>query len=108
MIALAEQPLIVTREQLLKTWQQDCQRMGWPDTFDGCLQHELYGRLLRARALGQAIAAQRRSCRVPAPQPERTRPLDRGPAPSHPVRPAQAHLFDPKRLAAGDKPDDDD
>lgn len=111
---MAAAPLIVTPELLQQAWQQRPRH--WPDSVEACQAHPVYSRLLRASAMGLAEADRRRAARAAdwaAMQPPAGASTPAAPAPARsspkpPSRPAQAALFDPKRLAAGDTDDDDD
>lgn len=102
-----------TNEQLLDAWRQR-RRPDWPTTFEATMQDPLYARLVRTHALHGIPTRQRPVIERPEP------PQVAGAAPMPPARPAttaaraapapsrQAALFDRKRLAAGERDDDDE
>ena len=114
---MAAQPLVVTPELLLTAWRQR-RRADWPASYDDCMADPRLRGLVRAQALGLAQAARSRATRAAvlagtqaATQAATTPAAPARPAPlprTAPPRPAQGRLFDPKRLAAGDRTDDDD
>jgi len=101
---MADAPLTCTPEQLLMAWQQR-RRPSWPASYEACMADPLICRLVRAKALGLAQAARQQAARTVAAVAEPTRAAAR---PASPPTPRPVRTFDPKRLAAGDTPDDDD
>lgn len=99
-----------TREQLLEAWRQR-RRDDWPVSFEAAMQDPLYARLVRTHALHSPPSRQRPAIERPDP------PLAAGAAPTPPARRApierravrrQAALFDRKRLAAGERDDEEE
>lgn len=92
---MAAPPVLITPELLQAAWQHR-RRPDWPATYADTMAHPMLRRLVRAQAIGLALAQRRRDAAALQPRP----------APRQPALPPLP-LFDPKRAAAGDTHDDD-
>lgn len=110
-------PLVVTPELMRAAWQAR-RRPSWPDSYEACMAEPLLRGLVKASAMGMARAQMDRQCQqatraAATPPAQAASPRAALPPSSRTTQPTsarplrQAALFDPKRLAAGDKPDDD-
>lgn len=93
-------------EQLLEAWRQR-RRPNWPALFEDAMRDPVYARLVRMHALHAPPTRQRPAIERPDP------PQACADAPMPPARaartaaPQQPALFDRKRLAAGEREDEE-
>jgi hypothetical protein len=90
-------PVVVTLADLQAAWLQR-RRGDWPPTFDAVMADPMLGRLVRAEAIGRALALRRHLAKHSAPA-SRTAPAWLPPRQKAPV-------FDRKRAASGEREDD--
>lgn len=94
------QRLHITPEALRRAYEQH-HTPDWPDTYDACMAHPLYSRLVRTLALGHAQAQRRQAGQCWPTPPRAGRPARCSvPAPAR----QGALAFDAKRAAAHDLP----
>jgi hypothetical protein len=98
----------VTLADLHAAWMQR-RRGDWPCSFEQVMADPLLGRLVRAEAIGRALAARRFEARQAAATPAALAPLRQHACTSTspwPARRQQAPIFDRKRAASGEREDD--
>lgn len=98
-------PVVISLADLNAAWLQR-RRGDWPPTFDAVMADPLLGRLVRAEAIGRALAVRRFEARQAAAVPAAIA-APRPAAPHQwPARRQQAPIFDRKRAASGEREDD--
>lgn len=104
-------PVVISPADLHAAWLQR-RRGDWPPSFDLVMAAPMLGRLVRAEAIGRALAVRRFEARQAAAV--RVLPVVPVlPPPAHPASPygwparrQQAPIFDCKRAASGEREDD--
>lgn len=94
---MAAQPITLTDAQLRHAWQHR-RRPDWPAAYEACMAHPMYGRLVRAQAMGDVQAQRQHQAGHAAPPAADTHSLARLPH-------LRAGAFDPRRAAANDRDD---
>lgn len=102
-------PVTITLADLRAAWMQR-RRSSWPASFEAAMADPMLSRLVRAQAIGRAVAVRHFEAvragvaagRAPASLPTST---STSPAAWMPAR-HQAPIFDRKRAASGEREDD--
>ena len=98
-------PIAVTQADLHAAWLQR-RRGDWPATFDAVMADPMLGRLVRAEAIGRALAVRRFEARQAGVVPAAIAAARPPALHQWPARRQQAPIFDRKRAASGEREDD--